>query len=139
MYSGKRSNSYRIRSGITLAIAPASAAASIMHAMQKANWATYQLQHISALSSNLLESRLGLYECPDSTNRSTRCHSNIGRIHIHANHYPYFSEAIKPRKNRGVALFFLLILRASEFCDHASEACRNSRTTIYRYGAPAHD
>lgn len=112
MYSRQRSNSYRIRSGITLAIAPASVRASKIHALQKANWARYQLRHIIAFNSYINKSELRSHAGTDGTSRSASRHSNVGSIHTHTILYPYFSEAIKPRKNRGVTSIYFL--RASD-------------------------
>jgi hypothetical protein len=113
MYPRQRSISYRIRGGITLGIAPASASASKIHALQKANWARYQPRHIIAFNSYLHKSELGSHAGTDGASPSASHHSNTGRIHIHTIPYPYFSGAIKPRENRGVTSIYFL--RASEF------------------------
>jgi hypothetical protein len=113
MYPRQRSNSYRIRSGVTLAIAPASARSSKKHALQKANRARYQLRHIIAFNSYIHKSELGSHAGTDVASPSASRQSNIVRISTHAILYPYFSEAIKPRENRGVTSIYFL--RASEF------------------------
>jgi hypothetical protein len=125
-----------------LLIAPAICASPFRTLYQREMRFIHSFSSVTASSTDLDNSRTRSHEPAEiSSYCCTQCKSEMWFEATAINSYPYFSEGILLRKNRGVALFFLLILilRASECCDRASEACRNSRTTNYRYGAPAHD